>query len=292
VGDLHVENFGTWRDLEGRLAWGINDFDEALLMPYTIDLVRLATSALLAIREQKLSIAADAACDAILDGYRDALASNAPEGFVLADKHPHLRTMALGDARDPARFWTKLASFPTAEPPRAVRKLLRKTLPGEVEDMRWVARVAGLGSLGRPRYAAYAKLGGGFVAREAKAALPSAYGWANGDAPKALHIETIAARAVRTHDPYYGVRKGWIVRRIAPDCGRIELSDYPSQRDERRLLSAMGYETANVHYGSRDRMAAVRRDLARRGRSWLKDAARRMADATIADWRDWKRRTA
>jgi uncharacterized protein (DUF2252 family) len=29
VGDLHVENFGTWRDLEGRLIWGINDLDEA-----------------------------------------------------------------------------------------------------------------------------------------------------------------------------------------------------------------------------------------------------------------------
>jgi len=29
VGDLHVENFGTWRDAEGRLIWGVNDFDEA-----------------------------------------------------------------------------------------------------------------------------------------------------------------------------------------------------------------------------------------------------------------------
>jgi uncharacterized protein (DUF2252 family) len=37
VGDLHVENFGTWRDVEGRLVWGINDFDEAaaLLTPTT-----------------------------------------------------------------------------------------------------------------------------------------------------------------------------------------------------------------------------------------------------------------
>src|SRR5271154_1191354 len=25
VGDLHVENFGTWRDAEGRLIWGCND---------------------------------------------------------------------------------------------------------------------------------------------------------------------------------------------------------------------------------------------------------------------------
>ena len=45
IGDLHIENFGTWRDAEGRLAWGINDFDEAATLPYTNDLVRLATSA-------------------------------------------------------------------------------------------------------------------------------------------------------------------------------------------------------------------------------------------------------
>src|SRR5579862_643163 len=38
VGDLHVENFGTWRDAEGRLIWGINDFDEAYEMPYAHDL--------------------------------------------------------------------------------------------------------------------------------------------------------------------------------------------------------------------------------------------------------------
>ena len=49
VGDLHVENFGTWRDKEGRLIWGVNDFDEAYPMPYTNDLVRLAVSAHLAI---------------------------------------------------------------------------------------------------------------------------------------------------------------------------------------------------------------------------------------------------
>src|SRR5215831_13370979 len=48
VGDLHVENFGTWRDIEGRLIWGVNDFDEAYPLPYTNDLVRLAVSAHLA----------------------------------------------------------------------------------------------------------------------------------------------------------------------------------------------------------------------------------------------------
>src|SRR5262245_54609404 len=44
VSDLHVENFGTWRDADGRLCWGVNDFDEADDLPYTNDLVRLAAS--------------------------------------------------------------------------------------------------------------------------------------------------------------------------------------------------------------------------------------------------------
>jgi hypothetical protein len=45
VGDLHLENFGIWRDAEGRLVWGVNDFDEAHPMAFTNDLVRLAVSA-------------------------------------------------------------------------------------------------------------------------------------------------------------------------------------------------------------------------------------------------------
>src|ERR1043166_4587146 len=48
VGDLHLENFGTWRDGDGRLVWGVNDFDEAAAMPYVLDLLRLATSIRLA----------------------------------------------------------------------------------------------------------------------------------------------------------------------------------------------------------------------------------------------------
>src|ERR1700761_8567776 len=39
VGDVHVENFGTWRDAEGRLVWGVNDFDEAAVIAYPFDLV-------------------------------------------------------------------------------------------------------------------------------------------------------------------------------------------------------------------------------------------------------------
>src|SRR6516165_11106848 len=73
VGDVHVENFGTWRDAEGRLVWGINDVDEACELPYTNDLVRLSTSAILAKRHGHFQLTVRDLADAILDGYASAL---------------------------------------------------------------------------------------------------------------------------------------------------------------------------------------------------------------------------
>src|SRR3954464_2631215 len=76
VGDLHVENFGTWRDAEGRLIWGINDFDEAAIMPYPLDLVRLAASVRMS---PKLRVADRVTADAILiTGYREGLVEPKP----------------------------------------------------------------------------------------------------------------------------------------------------------------------------------------------------------------------
>ena len=54
---------------EGRLAWGVNDFDEAFPLPYTNDLVRLAAGALLAIAENQIALKTKEACEAILAGY-------------------------------------------------------------------------------------------------------------------------------------------------------------------------------------------------------------------------------
>src|SRR2546427_10437619 len=85
VGDLHVENFGTWRDAEGRLVWGANDFDEARPLPYSNDLVRLRTSALIAREYHDLRIDGKEAVGAILDGYRNAL-ERGGHGLVLADR--------------------------------------------------------------------------------------------------------------------------------------------------------------------------------------------------------------
>ena len=71
VGDLHIDSFGTWRDSEGRLAWGVDDFDESYPLSYTNDLVRLAASVKIAIGSEKLTIAFKQACIVIVEGYRE-----------------------------------------------------------------------------------------------------------------------------------------------------------------------------------------------------------------------------
>src|SRR5216684_5589560 len=175
VGDLHIENFGTWRDSEGRLVWGINDFDEAFPLPYTNDLVRLAVSAHLAISAGHLALRPADACEAILKGYTRQLKGDA-RPFVLAEQHRWLRSAVLSELRDPTRFWEKLNGCPTvtARVPGKAKKALAAALPEERLVYRTVHRVAGLGSLGRQRLVALAEWKGGLVAREAKPLLPSA----------------------------------------------------------------------------------------------------------------------
>jgi uncharacterized protein (DUF2252 family) len=290
VGDLHVENFGTWRDVEGRLVWGINDFDEVYQLPYTIDLVRLATSAHIAIRESRLAIAAKDACDAILVGYKKSLEMGGVP-YVLADEHEWLRQMVTGILRDPVQFWNKLDSLPTfkGRVPKSARRAIERLLPEPGLEYRIVHRIAGLGSLGRERYVGIALCRGGRVAREAKALAPSACVWATpGKTSERIRYQEALDRSVRDMDPFVRLRGSWIVRRLAPDCSRIELASMPTERDESKLLRAMGFETANVHLGTPRAAKAILRDLGKRPADWLHEAATAMVKATITDWREWR----
>ena len=287
VGDLHVENFGTWRDQEGRLIWGINDFDEAQSMPYTIDLVRLATSALLSAQEAKLPFAFEDICTAILTGYSEWL-DNGGRPFVLEEEHGWLRVLATGALRDPVAFAAKMDKLKTAEPPKIVTELLTGHLPKNAHIKRFAARTAGLGSLGRPRYVALAEVAGGLSVREAKATLPSAWNWSLGQSDAPLRCRDIVDQAVRCADPWLSFEKGWAIRRLAPHCSRVELTELPHRTDDLKLVKAMGRETANVHLGSKDAIDAVKKDLAQRPAKWLFHAATAMADATRADWREWQ----
>ena len=287
VGDLHVENFGTWRDSEGRLIWGVNDFDEVALIPYANDLVRLAVSAMIALRENDLSCDPTDACDAILAGYREGIGKGGAP-FVLAEQHRLLRDLALSDLRDPTVFWQKFNELPTVRAglPATIKTALKQALPEVGLPFRVVHRRAGLGSLGRSRFTALAEWRGGWVAREAKELVVSACHWESKGPAEILYQRAIG-QAVRVLDPFVGMNGHWLIRRLAPDCSRIELESLPKTREELKLLHAMGWETANIHLGTKAAVGNVLKDLKRRPGKWLRRAADAMAKATLEDWKVW-----
>ena len=291
VGDLHVENFGTWRDVEGRLVWGINDFDEAAVLPYTLDLVRLATSALFAIEAGHLALKPKDACASILEGYKESLLHGG-RPYVLEEENTWLRQIATGVLRDPVHFWRKMDALPriSGQIPVSAKEALEHLMPEQGLIYRTVRRAAGLGSLGHVRVVAIALCRGAKIAREAKALVPSSVYWANGsEGPSEILYQAIISRAVRCPDPFVQLRGRWIVRRLSPHCSRIELTVLPTNRDELRLLSAMGWETANIHLGSRAERKAARRHLDRMKAGFLTSAARDMAKKVSDDWRAWKK---
>jgi hypothetical protein len=291
VADLHIENFGTWRDAEGRLIWGVNDFDEVSMLPYTNDLLRLATSASLAISANNLSTGVKEACLALLSGYSKTLEAGG-RPFVLEEQNPELRRIAVGILRDPVHFWKKLetqmVSLKRSDLPKEALVALATMMPEPDLNFNVFARRAGQGSLGRQRFVAIADYMGGRIARETKALAPSACIWAAGSNSAEILYQKMLACAVRCKDPFVSVKGRWVVRRLAPDCSRIDLSTLPEERDERLLLTAMGSELANIHLGSPEVAHAIASDLKKRPLDWLANAAKDMVDAVDKDWKSWR----
>jgi hypothetical protein len=295
VGDLHVANFGVWTDSRKRQVWGVNDFDEACELAFTSDLVRLATSAVLATAEANIDVEANQICEPLLAGYHAGLRTGQP--ILVTERHPALVTLTKGTQEDPNTFWkTKLS-------PKKNPTVDACQLPGGLEDMfrasfrpdanltfRTQRSPGGLGSLGRRRFTAVETRKGGRDAREAKALVPSALYWLREQDGMPSQTATLLQHAIRVPDPYFQVHDQWLIRQLAPDIAKI---DMPRERDKRLglapdLLRLMGRETANIHLGSRtsedltDRLSRLDRN-----RKWFPAATDRMAACTRKDYAKW-----
>ena len=292
IGDLHIGSFGTWRDSEGRMVWGVDDFDEACPLPYTNDLVRLASSVKVARDCESLNTKFSDACALILDGYRHSLRTGGCP-IVLEEEDDTMRHLGIREIEKPADFWSKLNRLPTASGgvPTSAKEAIEKELPEPGIDYKIVRRMAGVGSLGQERYVAIAKWRGGFIAREAKAMVPSACVWlAKTKGSVIIHHNQITSTASRSPDPFQRVHGGWLVRRLSPDSNPIEISSLPKQRDEECLLYSMGLETGNVHLGSKTSPKQILKDLSSRQPKWLATAAKSMAKAVTREWKEYKKR--
>jgi Uncharacterized protein conserved in bacteria (DUF2252) len=294
VGDIHLENFGTWRDQEGRLIWGVNEYDEIAEMPYILELVRLATSAALATTAKQISL--KAICANILEGYEHGV--EAPEAFVLERQHMWLRTRFVVGEAGRAMFWQKIENqyhdllakkHPEQPSPHQV-KLFAAALPDDSIMLAYWRHTAGTGSLGRPRWLGYGTWRGGPLLRECKALVPSGWTRAHGGS-KRLRLNDIARAKYRAPDPWYSASGNLLMRRLSPNNRKIDVAD---RRDAARLLHpdllwAMGHDLAAVHLGVRDRREALRQDLEKRKRRWFRTHVEAAAEFVAGEYAEWKK---
>jgi len=304
VGDIHLENYGVWRDQEGRLVWGVNDFDEAAYMPYSLDIVRLAASAVLAPGSARVGPAQ--VCAIILEGYGDGLKNPAP--FVLDRDHAWLREQFAVDNIERADFWAKIAKKlakagePKKEgaksddaetnPPAPYRKAVEKAMPEKGLEIDFWRSSAGTGSLGRPRWRAHAAWRDAPVLREVKALVPSAWAYAH-DSPGKIRSGKIAAGRFRAPDPCYRVdgEKRLVVRRLSANSRKLEMDCHGDILLDPRMLGLMGHDLANVHLGTQkdSKQTELREHLKSRDPSWLLSAVEKACDLVRGEQQEFER---
>jgi len=282
VGDLHVENFGTWTDHDGVRRWGVNDFDELGHGSYRLDLVRLVTSALLA---PGVQLGLDPLCHLLLSHWQTAV----PSVAVAVDTDPARHLRALMPAPKPAKdYYAALRAGQSTDPPAvpdSVRSALHATV-GPAWQPTWHARQAGTGSLGHPRLAAVGRdAAGHWQSREAKLLGPQTCTWHRaGVGPvvdEALYDTVLDAM----RGPHPSLRvEGWQVRRLAPDIVRVDLSGL-AVHDTERVIRSMAQAMVDVHGLRPAALAAARADSTEPG--WLPAAVATMAADTRACHHRW-----
>ncbi len=174
-GDLHLENFGSYKGENRLVYFDLNDFDEAILAPAQWELARFLVSVLVAAQVLGWSAEdAEALCAAFLDAYAAALRDGKPRWMERATAPALIEALldGLGD-RSRANFLDKRTVRKGAK--RRLRLDNGKALPADDGDRQKITkfmvgfaaqqpepaffevldiarRVAGVGSLGVERY--------------------------------------------------------------------------------------------------------------------------------------------
>jgi uncharacterized protein (DUF2252 family) len=292
-GDLHPENFGSFRGGDGGVYFDVNDFDEAALGPCVWDVARCITgiwvgSADLGILDEDIASLARR----YLYAYCSSLSSGVAQAVDADDASGMVRELLATVRVRPAGALVKLhsARATRAETARAelliahVNAGLRRRQRYEVLDV--AQRIAGTGSLGVPRFVVLAQRERTLHLLDCKAEPVSSLApylharqprWKN-DAERVVGIQSIAQ--VSRPSPLDAVAAGdtsFVVRELEPFDDRVRWTRWHGRLDRlEHLMSAMGEVTGWSHL---------------RGASW-RGAAKKKILKTFAHDREWPRAVA
>ncbi|PLP96675.1 DUF2252 family protein [Cupriavidus pauculus] len=326
-GDLHVENFGSFKGDNGLVYFDLNDFDDALVAPFTVDAVRMLSSVLVAAHQYKLSEAdARVACANMLGEYTNTLRHGKPRWIERATATGLVATLLRQVKR--RRRGALLAARTTLRGGRRRLNLDRKALRADGDERERAAhilaiysqqehhghrfvgedaarRVAGVGSLGLERYVVLAhdmQLPTSRRLVDIKRAAPSAWldlqrhqpHWSS-DAQRVVTTQQIMQAASPALLSYVslGRRESFVVKSLQPTTDRVDLVHCRNKAALLDVLATMARAAAWAHLRGCGHQAADRieklQDYAAGGR-WQSMAlrlARHGRDVSLAQWKTY-----
>ena len=285
-GDMHLENFGSYKADNRLIYFDNNDFDEACLAPSLYELVRLLTSVLVGASDLKLSRAqALALCHTAVDAYGAALAFGKSrwieaetavgmvrdlfDGLASRTRAAHLdrRTTLKSKART-LKVDGKRALPVSDEQRAAVTEFMNQFAAGEPNPEFYrildvARRIAGTGSLGVDRYVILVEGKGspdGNYLIDLKEALPSSVtphvrtpqpNWRT-DAERVVEIQrrNQAVSQAFLHAVEFNQRS-YVLRGLQPSEDRVALSDWDGKLPRlEEVVNSMAELSAWAHLRS------------------------------------------
>ncbi len=279
VGDMHLENVGAYRSDEDVVVFDLNDFDDAAVAPWRLDVLRLCTSVLLAGRTfQATGAEAIALVGTVLDAYvgaacdgrprppspavvtqlvlrasartqRELLDQRAPivkkgtRSFVRGERYLDLSPELAAEAP------VLLGAYLTALGARAPAKAATWRLDDVAQ------RVAGTGSLGRLRLAMLVHVDADHDrVVELKEAGPSSVERLVPQPPSASHAERVvtAARALvrsptRQLAPVRGAGTSFLGRKLRPEEDKLALDAFRVGHRLDEIGATVGHLLGEAH---------------------------------------------
>jgi uncharacterized protein (DUF2252 family) len=297
-GDLHLENFGTYKGEDRQIYFGINDFDEGGLAPCVWDLTRLVTSIFVAAASLEMdSSAVRTLAESYLTSYANALATGRIRAIVADNAHGIVEDLLIGlqqrkrinllDERTELIKDRRQLRFDREKVLKIDKQLYRRIAqvihdwadtqanPEFFEVLDIGFRLAGTGSLGLDRYLILVKGKGSpdrnylldFKQQPVSALQPYLPKiqpqWAN-QAARVMRIQQLVQSAPPALSATIEFdRSSYFLRELQPTQDKIDLKATrfsPVQLD--RLITTMAIVTASAHlHGSGKSGAAIADEL-------------------------------
>lgn len=326
-GDLHLENFGSYKG-DNRLAYfDMNDFDEAALAPASWELVRFLTSVLIAADGSSANPAdTRLLCRSFIDAYSNALSLGKPRwierdtasgmvGDLLSGLRGRLRSIYL-DSRSLRKGKQRVLrvagkkALPVTDKQRAkVTRFMQKFAseqpnPAFYKVLDVARRIAGTGSLGVDRYVILVEGKGspdGNYLLDLKQALPSSLTpylkvaqpkWKN-DAQRVVTLQRrCQAVSMAFLQPVMLGKTPYVLRGLQPSEDRVVLKQPRHSISEiQQVMTVMGNIVAWAQLRSAGRQgSAIADELIAFGQSkkWKKQLLDAAQSCAVQVRKDWQ----